>query len=65
MISTFDRPVGAVADLVELDYVSALHQTDEACRLWRNEPGIESASYFSVIQHSRFLTSVSLMIHKN
>lgn len=28
MTSTFDRPVGAVADVVELDYVSALHQTD-------------------------------------
>jgi hypothetical protein len=28
MTKTFDRPVGAAADVTELDYVSALHQTD-------------------------------------
>jgi hypothetical protein len=28
MTFTFDRPVGAAADVTELDYISALHQTD-------------------------------------
>ena len=26
--SSFDRPIGAPADVAELDYISALHQTD-------------------------------------
>jgi hypothetical protein len=27
---TFDRPIGAAADAKELEYITALHQTDDA-----------------------------------
>lgn len=46
----FERPIGAPADLAELDYVSALHQTDVQGGI-RKDGSIQGE--FQVTRHDR------------
>lgn len=43
MTLRFDRPVGVSGDVKELEYISALHQTDLSCM--RTDGSIRGALY--------------------
>jgi hypothetical protein len=52
---SFARPVGAAADVKELEYISALHQTGDSVRL---DGSIKGTLGLGRLLHSRFRSNM-------